>query len=408
MHAPCHLTKAVTLLGILVATTTPSLVSANLIYAVVVSDKKQPPCVARASDKRRPDKFPLSASSPPSKPCRPKGPDEVHVVPDSVFRKNKSRTNQYLLDIRGGSSSYNNNDRGGGSFRTSPRGEEAGYNYDYDDKRRSSRQGYNDYGDYGAESSSTRDDDGDYYESEQQRDRYSNDDRRYNSYEDEGMYRGDYGYDDRERDASSPSRSYSSVSSGFASNMPDIIRNGNKQFGFLLLAGGAFTTMMGMFLMFNKSLLRIGNFLFIAGVPMTIGPSRTMGYFMQPKKVRATATLACGIFLVLIGWPVLGIGMEIFGLLNLFGNMFPVLMMLLRQLPVVGTLFGGGGGNGNGNYSRQQRRRSSSRNDEDNYYGDDDGYYKDDDGGYYNDDGYYGNDRYGSRRGEEEDTERYY
>jgi hypothetical protein len=120
--------------------------------------------------------------------------------------------------------------------------------------------------------------------------------------------------------------------------------------------------MLGVSLFFNKSLMRLGNLLFIAGVPMTIGPGRTAGYFFQPKKSRATACLALGIFLVFIGSPVFGIILEVFGLLNLFGNMFPMLMIVLKQMPVVGTLFKGGSKNSS---SRRDRH------DEDDRYGGD-------------------------------------
>ena len=105
--------------------------------------------------------------------------------------------------------------------------------------------------------------------------------------------------------------------------------------------------------------MRLGNLLFIGGVPMTIGPGRTAGYFFQPKKSRATACLALGIFLVFIGSPVFGIVLEIFGLLNLFGNMFPLVAAIMKQMPVVGTLFGSGGG---GN-----RRAARSSQDDDRY-----------------------------------------
>ena len=127
-----------------------------------------------------------------------------------------------------------------------------------------------------------------------------------------------------------------------------------------MLAGGAVFTMLGISLFFNKSLMRLGNLLFIAGIPMTIGPGRTMGYFLQPKKARATGCLILGIFLVMVGWPIFGIALEAFGLLNLFGNMFPVLMVILKQIPFIGNLMGGN----NGGRKEKQRR---SRKDE--YYG---------------------------------------
>ena len=45
-----------------------------------------------------------------------------------------------------------------------------------------------------------------------------------------------------------------------------------------------------------------------------------------------------GVLLVFWGKPRIGILCEIFGLLNLFGNMFPVLLALARRLPVVSSI----------------------------------------------------------------------
>ena len=140
--------------------------------------------------------------------------------------------------------------------------------------------------------------------------------------------------------------------------MPSIIKNGDRKIGLTLLAFGAFFTVSGVFLFFHKTLLRLGNLLFIAGVPMTIGPGRTAGYFLQPRKMRATGFLMFGIFLVFIGWPIFGMALEIFGLLNLFGNMIPMAMVVLRQMPIVGGLFKAG----------SKRNKDSSRPDDDRYY----------------------------------------
>lgn len=153
---------------------------------------------------------------------------------------------------------------------------------------------------------------------------------------------------------------------------------------------GTFFTISGVFLFFHKTLLRLGNLLFIAGVPMTIGPGRTAGYFLQPAKARATAFLAFGIFLVFVGWPIFGMALEIFGLLNLFGNMIPVAMVFLRQMPIVGGLFKMGGS------SRNNKR---DRREDDRYYDGD--RYRDN---RYNDDRYYGDDDRGGGGGDD----RYY
>ena len=133
-------------------------------------------------------------------------------------------------------------------------------------------------------------------------------------------------------------------------------------------------TMLGISLFFNKTLMRLGNLFFIAGVPMTIGPGRTTGYFLQPKKSRATGCLAFGIFLVFVGWPIIGIALEIFGILNLFGNMFPVLMVLLKQMPFVGNILNGAGKQ---KPSKKNSRKAESR---DRYSYDDDEYYENDRG----------------------------
>ena len=159
--------------------------------------------------------------------------------------------------------------------------------------------------------------------------------------------------------------------------MPEIVRTGNKKVGMILLGAGMVFTMLGVSLFFNKSLMRLGNLMFISGIPMTLGPGRTVGYFLQPKKARATGCLIAGIFLVMVGWPVFGIALEIFGLLNLFGNMFPVLMVLLKQVPVVGNLF-----NNDSNKSRPRSQPQRYDND-DNYRNDNDRNYDDGDASRY-------------------------
>jgi hypothetical protein len=154
-----------------------------------------------------------------------------------------------------------------------------------------------------------------------------------------------------------------SSSSSSKSKLPTVLTSGNRKLGVIFLSSGAAFTALGITLFFNKTLMRLGNLLFVCGIPLMIGPGRTLGYFLQPKKARATGCLVFGIFLVLVGHPVIGILLEIFGLLNLFGNMFPVLMIMAKNLPVVGSLFGGDNGSSSG---RRRERRSR----EDEYYND--------------------------------------
>jgi len=182
--------------------------------------------------------------------------------------------------------------------------------------------------------------------------------------------------DDRSYRNRKSSPSSSSLSSLL--NISDLFQYGNKKVGMIFLAGGVIFTMLGISLFFNKGLMRLGNVLFLVGIPLTLGPGRTVGYFLQPRKARATGCLGLGIFLVLVGWPILGIALEIFGLLNLFGNMFPVLMVLLKQLPGLGSLLSEG--NNKNMSDRQDTRRRGERRRESDY----DSFYADDDADDYN------------------------
>lgn len=165
--------------------------------------------------------------------------------------------------------------------------------------------------------------------------------------------------------------------------LPSVVKNGNRKIGVPLLGIGAALTVLGMSLFFNKTLMRLGNLFFVAGVPMTIGPGRTAGYFFQPTKARATGCLTLGIFLVFVGWPVLGILLEAFGLLNLFGNMFPVAMAVLKTMPIIGPILRGDNNNSN---KRRGGEGGGDRNDRYDY--DDRDYYNE--GGGDQDDSYRG------------------
>jgi hypothetical protein len=128
----------------------------------------------------------------------------------------------------------------------------------------------------------------------------------------------------------------------------------HRQLGFGLCAAGLVTTALGVMLFMHKQLLRLGNLMFVAGFPLVVGPGRTAGYFLQPEKARATSCLLLGVLLVFWGRPLLGLILEVFGMLNLFGNLFPLVFAMVRRLPVVGDLLSGGAGGGTGRRGREE------------------------------------------------------
>uniref|UniRef100_A0A1I7VQ72 Vesicle transport protein GOT1B n=1 Tax=Loa loa TaxID=7209 RepID=A0A1I7VQ72_LOALO len=110
-----------------------------------------------------------------------------------------------------------------------------------------------------------------------------------------------------------------------------------KQIGIgLTLFGVTFFT-LGIILFLDGALLAIGNLLFISGLVLVIGIQRTVAFFFQRHKVKASSLFFGGIIVVLIGWPLLGIVAEIWGFFLLFGGFLPVATNFLRQVPVIGS-----------------------------------------------------------------------
>lgn len=105
------------------------------------------------------------------------------------------------------------------------------------------------------------------------------------------------------------------------------------------LAGfGISLLILGVILLFDKGLLAIGNILFISGLGCVIGLQRTFRFFFQRHKAKATMCFFGGITVVLLGWPIVGMILELYGFVLLFSGFFPVAVNFLRRVPVLGTL----------------------------------------------------------------------
>ena len=78
--------------------------------------------------------------------------------------------------------------------------------------------------------------------------------------------------------------------------------------------------------------------LFLSGLGFVIGLERTLRFFFQREKLKASAFFFGGIFVVLVGWPLVGMALELYGAFVLFSGVFPVVINFLRRLPIIGTL----------------------------------------------------------------------
>lgn len=111
-----------------------------------------------------------------------------------------------------------------------------------------------------------------------------------------------------------------------------------RKIGIGLTAFGLAFSVLGILLLFDKALLAMGNVLYLSGVMLIIGPSRSVRFFFQKRKIKASVFFFTGMAIVLIGWPIIGMAVEIFGFINLFGDFFPVVIAFLRRAPVFGKI----------------------------------------------------------------------
>uniref|UniRef100_A0A4W4FDV9 Golgi transport 1Bb n=1 Tax=Electrophorus electricus TaxID=8005 RepID=A0A4W4FDV9_ELEEL len=112
----------------------------------------------------------------------------------------------------------------------------------------------------------------------------------------------------------------------------------SQKIGMGLTGFGVFFLFFGMILFFDKALLAIGNILFVVGLAFVIGLERTFRFFFQKHKMKATSFFLGGVFVVLIGWPIVGVILEFYGFFLLFRSFFPVVIGFIRRIPVLGSL----------------------------------------------------------------------
>ncbi|KAG7160190.1 Vesicle transport protein GOT1A-like [Homarus americanus] len=97
-----------------------------------------------------------------------------------------------------------------------------------------------------------------------------------------------------------------------------------QKIGVGFAAFGVTFIFLGVLLFFDKGLLAIGN--------------RTFRFFFQRHKWKGSGAFFGGILIVLFGWPLIGMCIEVYGFVVLFSGFFPVAVNFLRRMPVIGQI----------------------------------------------------------------------
>ncbi|WCJ44176.1 Vesicle transport protein GOT1 [Euphorbia peplus] len=114
--------------------------------------------------------------------------------------------------------------------------------------------------------------------------------------------------------------------------------NDRKKIGLGLTGFGVFFSFLGVIFFFDKGLLAMGNILFLSGVSLTIGLKSTMQFFMKRQNFKGSISFGAGFFLIVIGWPIVGMILEAYGFIILFSGFWPTLAVFVQKIPILGWI----------------------------------------------------------------------
>eukprot|EP00792_Barthelona_sp_PAP020_P002567 TRINITY_DN1408_c0_g1_i1.p1 TRINITY_DN1408_c0_g1~~TRINITY_DN1408_c0_g1_i1.p1 ORF type:complete len:153 (+),score=37.29 TRINITY_DN1408_c0_g1_i1:28-486(+) len=113
----------------------------------------------------------------------------------------------------------------------------------------------------------------------------------------------------------------------------------------LIFVGCGFLFMIfGVLNFLDRSLILLGNLLFMVGVCFHFGFDGAIKYFKHPRHIKGTIIFFVGFSIIVSNilyklTTLIGIIIEIYGILTLFSNFVPGILTVLRHTPYVGKLF---------------------------------------------------------------------
>lgn len=109
-----------------------------------------------------------------------------------------------------------------------------------------------------------------------------------------------------------------------------------QKIGVAFCSGGGLFLIGGVMMFFDRAMLAMGNILFLIGLTLIIGTTKTIAFFARSKQWKGTLAFTVGIGLILMRWAFIGFVIELYGILVLFGDFFATIAGFARAIPVVG------------------------------------------------------------------------
>ena len=113
---------------------------------------------------------------------------------------------------------------------------------------------------------------------------------------------------------------------------------------------------LGIFFLFERTLLSLGNLAFMIGLGFLLGPQKTFRFFFRREKKVASTSFFAGFVMVLFGWAFTGTCVEMYGFWKLFSAFLPNVIQSLKFVPGMGLVLGLPGIRNLVNYANDQRR----------------------------------------------------
>ncbi|XP_065865026.1 vesicle transport protein GOT1 isoform X1 [Euphorbia lathyris] len=111
-----------------------------------------------------------------------------------------------------------------------------------------------------------------------------------------------------------------------------------KKVGLGLIGFGIFFTFLAIILFFDRGLLALGNIFWLTGVGILLGWHSTWKLFTSRENYKGTVSFLLGLFFLFVRWPIVGIVLELYGCIALFGGFWPTVKVFLCQIPVIGWI----------------------------------------------------------------------